>query len=44
MHGPIHNHLLGGCLDMLVKLGQEVLEKREEAMPVLGYVWKSCMA
>ncbi len=38
MHGPIHNHLLSGCLDMLVKLGQEVLEKREEAMPVFGLV------
>ena len=38
MHGPIHNHLLGGCLDMLNKLGQEVIEKRDEAMPVFGSV------
>ena len=39
MHGPIHNHLRGGCLDMLIKLGQEVAEKRDEAMPAIGYVF-----
>jgi mediator of RNA polymerase II transcription subunit 12 len=36
MHGPIHNHLLNGCLDMLNKLGEEVAQKRDEGMPQIG--------
>ncbi|OXG75032.1 hypothetical protein C350_05431 [Cryptococcus neoformans MW-RSA36] len=33
MHGPIHQHLSGGCLNMLMQLGKELIEKQEESMP-----------
>lgn len=37
MHGPIYGHLMNGCLGMLNKLGQEIAQKRDEAMPQIGY-------
>ncbi|WVO16601.1 hypothetical protein L204_104280 [Cryptococcus depauperatus] len=36
MHGPIHQHLSSGCLDMLMNLGKELIEKQEESMPQIG--------
>lgn len=36
MHGPIYNHLQNGCVDMLADLGQELIQKRNEAMPGIG--------
>ncbi|WVO18867.1 uncharacterized protein IAS62_000139 [Cryptococcus decagattii] len=33
MHGPIHQHLSGGCLNMLMQLGKNLVEKQEESMP-----------
>jgi mediator of RNA polymerase II transcription subunit 12 len=36
MHGPIHTHLIGGCDNLLNKLGEEVLQKRNEGMPQIG--------
>jgi mediator of RNA polymerase II transcription subunit 12 len=36
MHGPIHQHLLGGGLEMLNKLGEEIAQKRDEGMPQIG--------
>lgn len=38
MHGPIHQHLSGGCLNMLMQLGKELIEKQEESMPQFQYV------
>ena len=37
MHGPIHQHLSGGCLAMLMQLGKELVEKQEESMPQFQY-------
>ncbi|KAK8847487.1 hypothetical protein IAR55_005345 [Kwoniella newhampshirensis] len=36
MHGPIHQHLTSGGLNMLMQLGKEVIEKRQDAMPQIG--------
>ena len=36
MHGPIHQHLLNGGLERLNKLGEDLLEKRESMLPVVG--------
>ena len=36
MHGPIFGHLMNGCLGMLNRLGQEIAQKRDEAMPQIG--------
>ncbi|ODO08687.1 hypothetical protein L198_00420 [Cryptococcus wingfieldii CBS 7118] len=33
MHGPIHQHLTNGCLNMLVQLGKEVIQKQEDTLP-----------
>ena len=38
MHGPIHNHLQNGAMEMLNKLGKEIIEKREALMPAIGWV------
>lgn len=38
MHGPIHQHLSGGCLNMLMQLGKDLVEKQEESMPQFQYV------
>ncbi|WWD21578.1 hypothetical protein CI109_106064 [Kwoniella shandongensis] len=36
MHGPIHQHLTSGGLNMLMQLGKEVIEKRQDTMPQIG--------
>nr|XP_019047064.1 hypothetical protein I302_03671 [Kwoniella bestiolae CBS 10118]OCF25994.1 hypothetical protein I302_03671 [Kwoniella bestiolae CBS 10118] len=36
MHGPIHNHLSSGGLNLLQNLGKELIEKRQEMMPKIG--------
>jgi mediator of RNA polymerase II transcription subunit 12 len=35
MHGPIHQYLLNGGLEMIMRMGQSVIEKRDESMPQL---------
>jgi hypothetical protein len=39
MHGPIHQHLLGGGLAMLNKLGDEIALRRGQGMPQIGSVF-----
>nr|XP_019005040.1 uncharacterized protein I203_01884 [Kwoniella mangroviensis CBS 8507]OCF68501.1 hypothetical protein I203_01884 [Kwoniella mangroviensis CBS 8507] len=36
MHGPIHNHLTSGGLNLLQNLGKDLIEKRQEMMPKIG--------
>ncbi|OCF32517.1 hypothetical protein I316_05697 [Kwoniella heveanensis BCC8398] len=36
MHGPIHQHLSSGGLNLLQQLGKELIEKRQELMPQVG--------
>lgn len=38
MHGPVFNFLCGSGLDLLMRVGQEVMEQRDKAMPQLRYV------
>ncbi|WVQ75963.1 hypothetical protein IAR50_005599 [Cryptococcus sp. DSM 104548] len=33
MHGPIHQHLTNGCLNMLMQLGKEVIQKQQDTLP-----------
>lgn len=38
MHGPIHQYLLNGGMDMIMRMGQSIIEKRDEGMPQLALV------
>ena len=38
MHGPVFKFLCTGGLDMLMRVGQEVIEQRDNEMPQLQYV------
>lgn len=38
MHGPINQYLLNGGMEMLMKMGQSIIEKRDESMPQLASV------
>jgi hypothetical protein len=38
MHGPINQYLLTGGMEMLMKMGQSIIEKRDESMPQLASV------
>jgi hypothetical protein len=44
MHGPIYGHLMNGGLGMLNRLGQEIAQKRDEAMPQIGLADRSFLA
>ncbi|WRT64690.1 uncharacterized protein IL334_001624 [Kwoniella shivajii] len=36
MHGPIHNHLTSGGLNLLQQLGKDLIQKRQDMMPKVG--------
>ncbi|WVF69703.1 hypothetical protein IAT40_004482 [Kwoniella sp. CBS 6097] len=36
MHGPIHQHLSSGGLNLLQQLGKDLIQKRQELMPQVG--------
>lgn len=38
MHGPLYKQLREGGLELLNTLGEEIMQKREESMPSIGYV------
>lgn len=37
MHGPLYKQLREGGLELLNTFGEEIMQKREDSMPSIGY-------